>query len=365
MHQPGRHHNRSVTDNLMPAQASNPVVLSGTEIAFHLLEKTANPHRSTMHYLLLPLLAAFTLAFTLVPAMAQVVDPTRVGEGIRPLTVPNLFAEDGSAQQGLEDENDFAPESPGDGDIGQQLILKDSERERWLSAQMDTFMFWSDNPANLSKGKEEDVFWGSQINVGAQPRLGERLYADAFINQQVYRYDKNDLLDYEYLQAGLGLVYLEPRLWNSILFSQFHYGRTTNDDFRQEILNSYSFIAGIQKTILIDRSNSIYMNLMADWDIDADVDQFAKSEYIADLSYRYKIMRDLVFSASYRFTWYDYQDVDRSDTMNTLGAYLTWMPKKWLNVYVGSSYNHNESNVDAFDYQTTNIGGGVGIHFRF
>jgi hypothetical protein len=310
-------------------------------------------------------LAACALVSTLVPGSAQTVDPTRFGEGIRPLSIPNLFADEGSTDQGLQDENEFAPESPGDDDIGQQLILKDSERERWLSAQMDTFAFWSDNPANLSKGEEDDVFWGSQINVGAQPRLGERLYADAFISQQIYRYDENDLLDYEYLQASLGLIYLEPRLWNSMLFAQFQYGRTTNDDFSHEILNSFSFLAGIQKTVLIDRRNSFYMNLMGDWDLDADVDELKHSEYIADLSYRFKIMRDLVLSASYRFTWFDYQDVDRSDALNTMGVYLTWMPKKWLNVYVGSSFNINESDVDAFDYQTTNLGGGVGIHFRF
>jgi hypothetical protein len=181
----------------------------------------------------------------------------------------------------------------------------------------------------------------------------------------MYRYDDNGLLDYEYLQASLGLIYLEPRLWNSMLFAQFQYGRTTNDDFSHEILNSLSFIAGIQKSVLIDRRNSFYMNLMGDWDLDTDVDQFAHSEYIADLSYRFKIMRDLVLSASYRFTWFDYQDVDRSDALNTMGVYLTWMPKKWLNVYVGSSFNINESDVDAFDYETTNIGGGVGIHFSF
>jgi hypothetical protein len=311
------------------------------------------------------LLAVCALASTLVPGGAQTVDPTRFGEGIRPLSVPNLFAGGDSADEGLQDENGFAPESPGDDDIGQQLILKDSERERWLSAQLDTFTFWSDNPANLSTGEEDDVFWGSQLNVGAQPRLGQRLYADAFISQQMYRYDENDLLDYEYLQASLGLIYLEPRLWNSMLFAQFQYGRTTNDDFSNEILNSISFLAGIQKTVLFDRRNSLYINVMGDWDLDTDVDQFAHSEYIADLSYRFKIMRDLVLSASYRFTWFDYQDVDRADALNTMGVYLTWMPKKWLNVYVGSSFNINESDVDTFDYETTNIGGGVGIHFRF
>jgi hypothetical protein len=310
-------------------------------------------------------LAICALAATLTAGLAQAVDPTRLGEGIRPLSVPHLPAEDSLGSEGLEDENDFAPESPGDDDIGQQLILKDSERVRWLNAQMDTFSFWTDNPANLSKGEDDDAFWGSQINLGAQPRLAERLYADAFISQQIYRYDQNDLLDYEYLQASLGLVYLEPRLWNSTIFAQGQFGRTTNDDFGQDVLNSFSLLAGIQKIVLFDRRNSLYANLMGDWDIDTDEDQLKHAEYIADLSYRFKIMRDLVLSASYRFTWFDYQNVDRSDALNTMGVFLTWSPKKWLNVYVGDTFNINESDVNTFDYQTTNLGGGVGIHFRF
>jgi hypothetical protein len=309
--------------------------------------------------------AACFLAFNLAPGFAQTVDPTRFGEGIRPLSVPSLTDEESPGSQGLEDENDYAPETTGDDDIGQQLILKDSAKERWLSAQADVFTFWTDNPANLSEGGEDDVFWGTQVSVAAQPRLGERLYLDAFLSQQIYWYDRNDLLDYQYLQASLGVIYLEPRLWNSMLFAQLQYGRTTNDDFGYDILNSYSLIAGIQKTIVFDRSSSLYLNLMGDWDLETDVDELAHSEYIADLSYRFKIMRDLVFSASYRYTWFDYQDVDRSDGLNTMGVYLTWMPKKWLNCYVGSSFNLNESDVDAFDYQTTNIGGGIGVHFRF
>ncbi len=297
--------------------------------------------------------------------LGQTPDPTRLGEGVRPLHVPGLPGEQDQNDLSLEDQNDFAPESPGDDDIGQQLILKDSERERWLSAQFNTSAFWTDNPANLSEGGADDVFWSTQLSLGAQPRLGDRLYLDAFISQQLFRYDEFDLLDYEFLQASLGLVYLEPRLWDSIIFAQGQFGHTTSDDFSEGVLDSFSILAGIQKTVLIDRSNSLYMNLMGDWDIDADVDSLEHSEYIADFSYRYKIMRDLVVSASYRFTWFDYHQADRSDALNIIGLYLNWSPEKWINIYGGCTFNFNESNVDVFDYHATNLGGGVGLQIRF
>lgn len=310
-------------------------------------------------------LAICALAFTIAVGVAQPVDTTRLGEGVRPLRVPRLIAEDSPAAEGLEDENDFAPESPGDEDIGQQLILKDSERERWLVAQMSTAVFWADNPANLSSGAEDDVFSATQLSLGAQPRLAERLFLDAYLSQQIFRYDQYSVLDYEYLQASLGLIYLEPRLWDSILFAQGQFGRTTADNFDQDVLNSFSILAGIQKTVLFDRRNSLYVNLMGDWDLDTNVDELDHSEYIADLSYRFKIMRDLVASVSYRFTWFDYHNVDRSDALNIMGVFLNWSPEKWINFYVGYTFNINESNIDVFDYHASNLGGAVGIQIRF
>lgn len=310
-------------------------------------------------------LALFAWMVALSSGAAQQTDPTRLGEGVRPLSAPRLMDDIDPEELGVMDENEFAPESLGDDDIGQQLLLKDVERQRWLSAQVDTFLFWADNPANLANGGDEDVFWGSQLSVGAQPRIAERLYLDAYVSQQLYRYGENNFLDYEYLQASLGLIYLEPRLSDSILFLQGQYGNTTSNDFTLDGLNSFSMIGGIQKTVLLDRSNSLHFNLMGDWDVASDVSSLKHAEYIADFTYRYKIMRDLVVAASYRFTWFDYYNVDRSDGLNVLGLYLTYSPYKWMNIYTGGTFNTNNSNVDAFDYDATNLGGGLGIQIRF
>lgn len=309
---------------------------------------------------------AFLALLTALPSGgAQPLDPTRLGEGVRPLGMPRLLEETDPAALGVVDENEFAPESGGDDDIGQQLILKEAERIRWLNAQVESFSFWTDNPANLSKGGDSDVFWGSQISLGAQPRLVERLYLDAYISQELYRYDENSFLDYESFQASLGLIYLEPRLSNSILFVQGQFGRTTNDNFGQGVLNSFSILGGIQKSVVIDHRNSFHFNVMGDWDVSADVDNLEHAEYIADLSYRFKIMRDLVLSASYRFTWFDYYNVDRSDGLNIAGVYLTYSPYKWMRIYAGGTFNLNNSNVEAFDYESTNLGGGLGIQIHF
>ena len=296
---------------------------------------------------------------------AQQIDPSRLGEATRPLSVPSLRAPMDSGGLGLEDENPFAVPSPGDDDIGQQMILKESPRDRIWGAQADAFLYWTDNPANLAEGGDDDFFWGGRVNVTAQPRIGQRLFGDFLVGQQIYRYDRYDFLDYEYFEASAGLVYIEPKVLDSILYVQGYFNRMTTDDFDEEIVNSFSIRAGIQKSIVFDRKNSLHINLMGDWDTYTDDDLLDRFEYVADLGYSYKIMRDLVLGASYRFTWYDYRDIDREDALNLFGLNVVWSPRKWLDVYASGSYTVNRSNLDIFDYESTTIGGGLGVRVRF
>lgn len=311
------------------------------------------------------LLGAGLFVFLSSSGLAQVTDPTRLGYAARPLAVPSLLEDQNSEALGLEDENPFAPESPGDEDIGQQLILKESPKNRWMSAQADTFLYWTDNPANLSEGGEDDVFWGGRVSLIAQPRIAKRLYADILISQQIFRYDRFDFLDYEYLEASAGLIYVEPRLADSILFIQGYFNRMTTDEFSEDIVNSFSVRAGVQKTFLFDRKNSLHVNLMGDWDLDTDVATLERFEYVADLGYTYKIMRELVLSASYRFTLFDYQETGRTDALNLLGLSLTWSPRKWIDIYASVTYSLNESDIDVFDYEAATAGGGAGLRIRF
>ena len=159
------------------------------------------------------LLGTGLLLAVTIPGLSQRPDPTRLGEATRPLSVPTLQDQAGTEPLGLEDENAFAPPSPGDDDLGQQLILKEAPKNRWLSAQVDAFSYWTDNPANLPESGEDDVFWGGRVSLIGQPRIASRLYGDVMVGQQIYRYDRFDLLDYEFFEASIGLVYVGPASW--------------------------------------------------------------------------------------------------------------------------------------------------------
>ena len=176
-------------------------------------------------------------------------DPTRVNEAISRPSGPTIGESQNLSAIGLDEQNDYAPASPGDSDIGQQLILKESPKNRWFRAYADAFGYWTNNAANTSVGEVDDWFWGGRIGFGFQPRIAKRLFADIDIQQQLFRYDEFDALDFESLDASAGLLYIVPRLADSVLFTQFNYNRITNDDFGDELLNSVSIRAGVQKTL--------------------------------------------------------------------------------------------------------------------
>lgn len=310
-------------------------------------------------------LRGFAVVFLSVAVVHAQVDRTRVDESVsRPggLTIGESMSE---SALGLDEQNAFAPPSPGDSDIGQQLILKETPKSRPFRAYADTFGYWTNNAANTSVGELDDWFWGARVGVGWQPRIAKKLFLDLDVHQQMFRYDRYGALDFESLDVDAGLVYVEPRLANTIFFTQFNFNRITNDDFGEALMNSVSVRAGAQKTFIIDRRNSLQLSVMGDWDISNDLDELRRHEYIGDVTWRFKIMRDLVFAVNYRYTWFNYLDVDRGDSLNIVGATLTWSPRKWLDLYAISSFSFNNSSIDAFDYETASLGGGLGVKIKF
>ncbi|MCB1208383.1 MAG: outer membrane beta-barrel protein [Verrucomicrobiales bacterium] len=293
-------------------------------------------------------------------------DPSRLTESATS-TSPLPTLREGAAldQLGLEEENAFAPPTMGDDDIGQQLILKETPRDRWFRAYADTFAFWTTNAANVSAGEQEDWYWGGRLGAGYQPRLTNRLFADIDLGQQFVRYDKFDALDFENLEASASLIYIEPKLASTLFFLGVQYQRITSDTFGDELYNSYSLRAGAQKVFLLNRRNSIHLSLMADWDLDTDVDQLYRDEYLADVAWRYKLMRDLSVGLSYRATWLDYREVDRQDWLHLAGVSISYQPRPWLEVYLAGSYALNRSNIEVFGYETSTVGLGLGVKLKF
>lgn len=310
---------------------------------------------------------AITCLWTGLPHMASAqsaVDPSRQTEAItvRPAVTP-LRSDVALDSGGGTEFDSFAPLSSGDDDIGEQLILRQKEKVQRFSVAADSLVMWTDNAAHASAGEIDDAFWGWRVAADWQPVISGGLMAPVGISQSWYRYDEIDALDFETLDVNAGLAYLAPELGNVMFFAQYQFERVTQ--YSDELMNSHSVRAGAQHLLLLNRRNSIQSAVYADVDIDNDVDALKRNEYIASVAWRFKLTRKVETVLGYRYTCFDYAEIDRLDHLHLIDLSLIYTPFKWLQVYASAAYGFNQSSLDVYDYEAGTLGGGLGLRIRF
>lgn len=314
-------------------------------------------------------LGALALLTFTAPLGAQTqIDPARAAAAT-PTDAANqalIRAQEEAASAGLDSENAYAPASPGDSDLGDQLILKRLDKVQPFSVWLDSSAFWTDNAANVSQGNIEDWFYVGGVNVAWQKRLKSRFYGDVYLGQHWYRYDELSDLDYENGEASAGLLVLAPELANSIFHLHYYYQRITQDLGDSPIYETHNIRVGGQKTFLIDRLNSVNVSLMSSFALDTDPEVLRRHEHSLHLGYNYKITRELLFSLTYRLVYYDYFRLeDREDWYQNFGAFVTWRPKKYMELSAGYNFTLNKSNIDVFDYESHLAGPSVVLKYQF
>jgi len=265
----------------------------------------------------------------------------------------------------LGEENGFVSASEADDDIGQQLVLKETPKNRPFRAYTDQFALWSNNAANVATGELSDWMWGGRVGLGWQQQIASHWFADVGLTQGLYRYRRSSALDFEAMEAMASILDVEPRFWKTVFVGSFGFTRITNNNLQDSLLNSLSARLAAQRLITFDRRNSLQLALTADWDLTNDVDQVFRDEFSLDVVYRFKIMRDLAISLAYRMTYFDYRKVEREDLLHVLGATVTYSPRNWVEIYATASHALNDSNINFFDYETVSAGLGLGMKLKF
>jgi hypothetical protein len=215
---------------------------------------------------------------------AQNIDPSRLREASSlPAERMTGTSEEEMKRRDLGEENGFASASEADDDLGQQLILKETPKNRPFRTFVDEFGLWSNNAANVASGERTDWMYGTRIGVGWQQQLASHWYADVGLTQGLYRYRKTSALDFEAMEAMASILDVEPRFWNTVLVGSFGFTRITNNSFNDSLLNSLSGRLAAQRLITFDRKNSLQVALTGDWDITNDVEQVFRDEYSLDV----------------------------------------------------------------------------------
>lgn len=266
----------------------------------------------------------------------------------------------------LTDENRFAPASPGDADIGQQLILKRNEKTETFTVLLDSGYFFTDNAAQVHNGARDDWFYAGGGAFSWQPRITKRLYGNLSVAQHWYRYDEFSVLDYESGEGIAGIIVLMPEVWNTIWHVNYFYQRITQGIDSSAIYDTHNVNAGVQKTMFLNRRNSVNLGLLASVALDASPTELRRNEYFAAIGWNYKIRHSMLLSLSYRLLNYDYLNFDgRRDWNNNFSAALVYRPWDWMEFAGTWNYTLNSSNKEAFSYNVQLAGPAVSVRMRF
>jgi hypothetical protein len=294
-------------------------------------------------------------------------DPARAADATSQAGIgSSLFGKKSTNFPGLEEDAATAPESPGDADLGAQVILADARRRKAFTAWIDSSLFWTDNAFNIGGVKTEDWFYVGGLNLAWQQPLGGRFYADAYAGQHWYRYDDFTRLSYDFGELRFGILAVLPELRNAVLSLHYGYQRITDGIDNEELYEAHLMRLGLQKTFLIDHRNSIAAGVLASFATGTSPGNLQRHEYALQLSHHLKLAPKLNLSTAYRLSYFDYFNFQgRQDWYQNMGVSLNYLPSNHFEISLGYYFAVNSSNNSFFDYQTQLGGLSIAGKIRF
>ena len=203
----------------------------------------------------------------------------------------------------LDQQKRFAPESPADSDLGDQLILKRYDKRDPLRVDLSTHLFWTDNVASTSIRKDSGTIWQTRLMASWKPRIGNNLFADLSASQNIYRYDSPSFLNFERTDFRAGLVKITPDFFDILFFARYEYARVTDGSLSDSIYEAHRGRVGAHKVFLSTPKHSAYTALDAAFDFSASPSRLKKDEYNAHLGYTYQISDKMRAVLYYHFAY--------------------------------------------------------------
>jgi hypothetical protein len=260
----------------------------------------------------------------------------------------------------------FAPASPADSDIGEQVLLQPEQKYQAFSAWTNWNVFWTSNAQLLDDTNGgSDTFLSGSVGGSWLPYLGNNLFGDFSAEQSLFRYARNGSLDFNSLQLTAGFLYVVRQLDDLTLFTHYTYDLLTSRGLNSEIYSDQVWSVGARKVWTLSRAHLFYASASADFTLGGEPSYALRNEFSLLGGYQASLTRCLKLDLYYRVAAQDYRYTDRADFNQLIGGGLTFEVTRWLSVQAVSTLGINRSTQSDYDYFAANLGGGIGILVNF
>lgn len=270
----------------------------------------------------------------------------------------------GVTPEGIE--NGHAAASPNDEDIGQQQILKRVTQYQPFTVSLGTPIFYTSNVALTRSGEISDIVIAPIAGAYYQPRITQTLYGNFGAREQVFYYGSTPSFDFGSLDVEAGLNYFLPQFHNLILRGEYDFNRLTLDDrLGDEFFSNHGLIFNAELPFRFSRGQQLSVGVDTNISVGADHQSPRRNDYEGYLGYSVNLTRAFSINAVGRVVARDYHQNGRTDVGEILSAAASYRLTDWCWISAISSFAHNDSNQDVFDYNVANVGGAIALSAKF
>lgn len=258
----------------------------------------------------------------------------------------------------------FAPSSPADPDLGEQLLLTRQERYRPFSVGAGYATTWTSNAFYTPDSPSSDVFMSAFASAIVLPHLGGNFFFEGAASFTGYRYFRNPVLDFNSLNASAGIIKIFREFADVGLYARYEYTYlfgTSGDNLLQE----HSLVTGVRKTFQFSRANALFLSAEADFVVGGDPGFALAHDFSLFGAHQIDWTRYIQTSLFYQMNVLAFLENDRADVRNSFGLSVAYKPLQWVSISASSWLGWNASNQSEFDYFVGNIGGGITASINF
>jgi hypothetical protein len=262
------------------------------------------------------------------------------------------------------EEQEYAPYSENNADLGTQRILQKIEEYKAWTVQLSLPIYYTSNVALVRNGEQSDAVFTPGMGVTYQPRITKTLYGEFSLQHQFFEYARFNEFDFTSLDAIAGLVYYLPQFHNLSLRVRYDFNRLTDNNFDQFFTN-HQLVVAAEMPFQFSRAHYLLVGGNVNISMEADPVHSQYDDYETFVAYALSLSRSFQVDAAVRIAVHDYRLGDRVDLNELLSFSANYRIADWLAIGAISSFAWSQSNHSVFDYNVANVGGALTVTVRF